>query len=95
MNSYQAFSAQENDVAANLAFFLLDKTGSIFGCWKGKLSDREQYSLFGSAFFGSQTLAINGNNETIRAADFSISWAEAQTIVMDMDVCILSTSKAA
>lgn len=95
MNSYQAFSAQENDVAANLAFFLLDKTGSIFGCWKGNLSEQEQYSLFGSAFFGSQTLAINGNNETIRSADFSISWAEAQTIVMDIDVTILNTSKAA
>lgn len=52
------------DVVANVAFFLLDKTGSVNGKWKGKLSAKEQRSLFG-CFMGKGTIYIDGENETI------------------------------
>ena len=33
------------DFAANLAFFLQDKTGSIFGHWSGRMSAKDQRAL--------------------------------------------------
>jgi hypothetical protein len=53
------------DYAANLAFFLLEKTGSIFGKWHGKMSATEQRKLMGR-FLGKGTIIINGDNETVR-----------------------------
>jgi len=50
--------------ATNLAFFLLDKTGSVCGQWSGKLPAADQRKLFG-AFFGKGTLIIDGENETV------------------------------
>ena len=52
------------DYAANVALFLLEKTGSVFGQWKGKLSAAEQRSLLGR-FLGKGTIVIDGANETI------------------------------
>ena len=37
------------DYAANLALFLLERTGSIFATWTGRLSANEQRELFGRA----------------------------------------------
>lgn len=52
------------DYAANLAFFLLEKTGSIFGTWAGKLPATEQRMLFGQRI-GKGTIVIDGNQETV------------------------------
>jgi len=54
-----------NDYSANLAFFLLDKTGSIFGRWHGRMTAAAQRELFGR-YIGKGTIVIDGDNETIR-----------------------------
>jgi hypothetical protein len=53
------------DFAAQLAFFLLEKTGSIFGTWSGKLPALEQRELFGKRI-GKGTIVIDGARETVR-----------------------------
>lgn len=53
-----------NDAAGNMAVFLLDQTGSIFGEWSGRLTAADQRKLFGK-FIGKGTLRINGGNETV------------------------------
>jgi hypothetical protein len=53
-----------NDAAGNMAVFLLEKTGSIFGKWSGRLSAADQRKLFGK-FIGKGILVINGENETV------------------------------
>lgn len=50
--------------AAALALFLLEKTGSVLGCWSGKMPAKEQRALFGQ-FIGRGTIIIDGENETI------------------------------
>lgn len=52
------------DYAANLAFFLLEKTGSVLGKWHGKMSAKEQRALFGR-FIGKGTIMIDGVQETV------------------------------
>lgn len=52
------------DYAANLALFLQDKTGSIWGEWYGRMTAAEQRALFGR-FIGKGTIVINGLDETI------------------------------
>jgi hypothetical protein len=52
------------DKAANLAFFLQDNAGSIFGSWKGRMSAKDQRALFGR-FLGKGLLVINGDKEKI------------------------------
>lgn len=52
------------DYAANLALFLLEKTGSIFSTWSGKLTANEQRALFGRAI-GKGTIVIDGEHELI------------------------------
>lgn len=52
------------DFAANLAFFLLEKTGSVLGKWKGRLTAAEQRALFGQ-FLGKGTVEIDGDEETL------------------------------
>lgn len=52
------------DYAANLAFFLLEKTGSIFGTWIGKLPATEQRAMFGKSL-GKGRIVINGSDETL------------------------------
>jgi hypothetical protein len=52
------------DYAANLAFFLLDKTGSIYGVWSGRMTAKDQRALFGR-FLGKGTIRIDGKDETL------------------------------
>lgn len=52
------------DYAANLALFLLEKTGSVFGCWVGKLTAAEQRTLFGR-YIGKGRTVIDGRDETV------------------------------
>lgn len=52
------------DYAANVAFFLQEKTGSVLGQWKGKMKAVEQRNLFGR-FIGKGTIVIDGAAETI------------------------------
>lgn len=50
---------------SNLALFLLEHTGSIYGVWQGHMPATKQRKLFGR-FLGKGTLVIDGNNETLR-----------------------------
>ena len=50
--------------AAQLALFLLEKTGSIFGVWSGRMTATEQRALFGK-FLGKGLIIIDGEKETI------------------------------
>ena len=50
--------------ATNLAFFLLEKTNSVCGVWKGKMTAANQRALFGK-FFGKGTIIIDGEDETV------------------------------
>ena len=52
------------DRAANLAFFLLENTGSIFSTWRGKLTAKKQKSLLGRKI-GRGTIIIDGTSETV------------------------------
>lgn len=52
------------DFAASLALFLLEKTGSVLGCWAGKLSAAEQRGLFGR-FIGKGRIVIDGATERV------------------------------
>ena len=52
------------DFAANLAFFLLGHTGSIFGTWSGTMNAKKQNKILG-CYLGRGTIVINGDNETI------------------------------
>lgn len=52
------------DYAANLAIFLLENTGSIFGSWKGRIPAKDQRALFGR-FIGKGKIYINGDNERV------------------------------
>lgn len=53
------------EAAANMAFFLQERTGSVCGKWQGKLTAKEQRDLFG-AFLGKGMLYIDGAKETIQ-----------------------------
>ena len=52
------------DHAADLAFFLLEKTGSVLGTHKAPMTAAEQRQLFGR-FIGKGQIVINGATETI------------------------------
>jgi len=52
------------DYAANLAIFLIEKTGSTLKTWAGKMSAAEQRALFGR-FIGKGKIVIDGERETI------------------------------
>lgn len=55
----------EIDYAANLALFLVEKTGSIFNEWRGRMSAADQRELMG-CYLGRGTIIINGRDETVR-----------------------------
>jgi hypothetical protein len=57
--------APAHDRAANLAIFLLENTGSIFGVWQGNMKAADQRALFGR-FLGKAWLTIDGENELVR-----------------------------
>jgi len=52
------------DYAANLAIFLIEKTGTVFGTWAGKMTAAEQRALFGR-FIGKGKIVIDGEREEI------------------------------
>jgi hypothetical protein len=52
------------DAAGNMAVFLLEQTGSIFGKWSGRLTASDQRKLFGR-FIGKGTIEINGAEEEV------------------------------
>lgn len=52
------------DYAANLALFLVAKTGSTLATWAGKMTAAEQRELFGR-FIGKGKIVIDGERETI------------------------------
>ena len=53
------------EAATNLAHFLLEKTGSVFGVWQGRLTAKEQRALFGK-FIGKGLLIIDGTQEILQ-----------------------------
>ncbi len=53
------------DHAANLALFLVEKTGSVFGTWRGQMTAHDQRALFGR-FLGKGLLVINGEQERVK-----------------------------
>ena len=57
-------NTQNAGYVANLVELLLDKTGSIFGTVRLKLTAKEQRALFGQNL-GKGTIIINGTDETI------------------------------
>jgi hypothetical protein len=54
----------KKDFAAQLAFFLLEHTGTVFGEWTGKMPAAAQRDLFGR-FIGKGKIVINGERETL------------------------------
>lgn len=52
------------DYAANLALFLVEKTGSTLSTWSGKLPAKDQRELFGR-FIGKGKIVIDGERETV------------------------------
>jgi hypothetical protein len=52
------------DHASNLAMFLLERSGSVLGQWKGRLSAAEQRQVFGR-FVGKGTLIVDGATERL------------------------------
>ena len=52
------------DYAANLALFIQEKTGSIFGRFVGKMTAAEQRALFGRVL-GKGRIVIDGDKEEI------------------------------
>lgn len=53
-----------HDYAAALALFLLEKTGSVWGVWSGRMTAAEQRGLFGQ-YLGKGRIIIDGERETI------------------------------
>lgn len=52
------------EINNNLCLFLLEKTDSVFGVWRGKMPAKEQRKLFG-LFLGKGRIDIDGEKETI------------------------------
>ncbi len=50
--------------AENMGFFLLEKTGTIYGYWYGHMPAKQQRELFGM-FLGKGTIHMNGAKETL------------------------------
>jgi hypothetical protein len=50
---------------SSLAFYLLEKTGSIFGTYSTRMNKKEQIALFGR-YFGKGLLVISGEDETVQ-----------------------------
>jgi hypothetical protein len=61
----------ENEMNATaverLAFFLLEKTGSVCGKWTGRMRSIEQKAIFGRNLCGKREIEIDGSRETIKA----------------------------
>ena len=57
-------NAGVKDYAAELAFFLLEHTGSVFSTWQGRMKADDQRALFGQ-YLGKGQIVINGQRETV------------------------------
>jgi hypothetical protein len=64
MKSLKRNGATIMDYAANLALFLLEKTGSVCGEYIGRMPAADQRALFGRNI-GKGKIVINGATETI------------------------------
>lgn len=54
-------------IVERLAFFLLEKTGSVCGKWTGRMLSTEQKAIFGRNLCGKREIEIDGQRETIKA----------------------------
>ena len=54
----------KTDIIENLAFHVLEKTGSVNGTVRAKMSAKEQRELFGQ-YLGKGTIIIDGLSETV------------------------------
>lgn len=63
-NSY-TMSIAGDDVAANMAFFLLENTGSVCGKWAGYMLADDQRKLFGR-YLGRGYIVVDGATERVR-----------------------------
>jgi hypothetical protein len=50
--------------AANMSLFLLEKTGSVCGTFRGNLPAKQQREMFGE-FLGKGKVTIDGKDETL------------------------------
>jgi len=74
MNKYEA--------ATNLAFFLLEKTGTVLGTWSGHMPAAAQRALFGR-FLGKGTIVVDGVTEEVhhyRKVCFGMDYETTATI---------------
>lgn len=56
-------------IVERLAFFPLQKTGSVCGKWTGRLASADQKAIFGRNLCGKREIEIDGQRETIRAKE--------------------------
>lgn len=66
------------DFAAQLALFLLEQTGSIWGRYRSHMPAKQQRELFGR-FLGKGQIVIDGDEESIcmkRRVCFGTDWDE-------------------
>jgi hypothetical protein len=78
----------EIEIIGALALFLLEKTGSIFGEFDGRLTADEQRRHFDCVPFGKCRMCISGEDETVTVSrkvcfgqDFELTrktWAEME-----------------
>jgi len=53
-----------NEIIGALAIFLMEKAGSVWGTWEGRMLAADQRALFGR-FIGKGVIVIDGQKETI------------------------------
>ena len=56
--------AQTKETTGDLAMFLLEKTGSVFGIWRGYMSKKDQLHRLG-LYLGKGKIIIDGADETV------------------------------
>lgn len=76
------------EIIGSLAIFLLQRTGSVYGTFTGRLSASEQREAFSCVPFGKCKFCINGTDETVSVfrkvcfgSDFEstqLSWLEME-----------------
>jgi len=63
----QEIKKDAGTIAANLAMFLHERTGSIYTSWRGTMSAKLQRKLFGEYRFGKREIRLNGVTEQLHA----------------------------
>jgi hypothetical protein len=81
----------ELEIIGALAIFVLQKTGSVYGTFEGRISAQEQRAAFGCVPFGKCKVQINGEKEIVsayRKVAFGQDWESASYSWMDFEkVC--------